>query len=434
MSELRRDNLAPFHSQLASVAWEWRLEGGLGLGVMLAYDFVQRLAGATVAQLVVIVLGAGLSRWGALREWLTESLHLACVRRDWARATLVCGLAGPDGSRPVAREVVAALFGDNLLVEMPPGSHTGELAEAAEHLASTLRAREVRVLRDPRTATLAHVVVVRRDPLVEAAVPWPGMAAERCSLWDPVTVGIDENGRAATLTLPERNVLIGGEPGAGKSVLLSVLLSAAALDQTTEITLLDGKLVELAAWFGVARSFAGPDVGQAIEVLGGLRTEMDARYRRLLELGRRKVEPDDDLPLHIVAIDELAFYLGGSDRKQRGEITDLLRDLVSRGRAAGIVVLAATQKPSAEVIPTQIRDLFSFRVALRCSTPQASDTVLGQGWASLGYSAATLDPAARGVGFLLAEGGVPLRFRACHLGDEEVRSIAQRAARLRGLL
>ncbi len=126
------------------------------------------------------------------------------------------------------------------------------------------------------------------------------------------------------------------------------------------------------------------------------------------------------MPLHVVVIDELAFYLGGQDRKQRIEITELLRDLVSRGRAAGIIVLAATQKPSADVIPTQIRDLFGFRVALRCSTPQASDTVLGQGWAALGYSAASVDPTARGVGFLLAEGGVPVRFRSCHLSDGEI--------------
>jgi S-DNA-T family DNA segregation ATPase FtsK/SpoIIIE len=149
---------------------------------------------------------------------------------------------------------------------------------------------------------------------------------------------------------------------------------------------------------------------------------------------RRKVLAGDGMALHVVVIDELAFYLGGPDRKQRAEITELLRDLVSRGRAAGIIVLAATQKPSADVIPTQIRDLFGFRVALRCSTPQASDTVLGQGWAALGYSAATVDPSARGVGFLLAEGGVPVRFRSCNLSDDQIDAIATRAevTRLRG--
>ena len=63
-----------------------------------------------------------------------------------------------------------------------------------------------------------------------------------------------------------------------------------------------------------------------------------------------------------------------------------LHDLVSRDGPLGIVVVAATQKPGHEIVPTWVRDLFAFRMALRCTTPDASDTVLGQGWAKEGYS------------------------------------------------
>jgi DNA segregation ATPase FtsK/SpoIIIE-like protein len=94
-------------------------------------------------------------------------------------------------------------------------------------------------------------------------------------------------------------------------------------------------------------------------------------------------------------------------------------------------VLAATQKPAAEVIPTSLRDLFGFRWALRCLTPQASDTVLGQGWASLGYSASAVDAADRGVGLLLSEGGLPVRLRACWLDDDQLAALAARAEALR---
>jgi DNA segregation ATPase FtsK/SpoIIIE-like protein len=97
------------------------------------------------------------------------------------------------------------------------------------------------------------------------------------------------------------------------------------------------------------------------------------------------------------------------------------------------VVLAATQKPAAEVIPTSLRDLFGFRWALRCLTPQASDTVLGQGWASLGYSASAVDAADRGVGLLLSDGGAPVRLRACWLDDDQLHALAARAEALRGL-
>jgi hypothetical protein len=65
--------------------------------------------------------------------------------------------------------------------------------------------------------------------------------------------------------------------------------------------------------------------------------------------------------------------------------------------------------------------------------PDASDTILGRGWASQGYSAASIDPAARGVGFLLQEGGVPVRLRACYLDDLDLAELARRAEALRGL-
>jgi S-DNA-T family DNA segregation ATPase FtsK/SpoIIIE len=97
------------------------------------------------------------------------------------------------------------------------------------------------------------------------------------------------------------------------------------------------------------------------------------------------------------------------------------------------VVLAATQKPASDVIPTSLRDLFGFRWAFRCSTPQASDTILGSGWASQGYSAASIDAANRGVGYLLHEGGTPVRMRACYLADQDLSSLASRAEALRGL-
>ena len=64
---------------------------------------------------------------------------------------------------------------------------------------------------------------------------------------------------AVAIELVERNVLIGGEPGAGKSVALSTLVAAAALDPDARIWLLDGKLVELAAWAPVARAGRRPE-------------------------------------------------------------------------------------------------------------------------------------------------------------------------------
>jgi DNA segregation ATPase FtsK/SpoIIIE-like protein len=135
--------------------------------------------------------------------------------------------------------------------------------------------------------------------------------------------------------------------------------------------------------------------------------------------------------LHVLACDELAFYLLAEDRKQRTAVAELLRDLVARGRAAGVIVCAATQKPAADVVPSALRDLFGFRLALRCNTRDASDTILGSGWATLGHDASSIAPGQRGLGLLLAEDGLPIRLRGFHLGDQDVAAIAARASALR---
>jgi DNA segregation ATPase FtsK/SpoIIIE-like protein len=306
------------------------------------------------------------------------------------------------------------------------------LEKQAEPVAAFLEARELRITRDPANARYARVVVVRRDPLADLpGLPWPQLEAPGLSIWQPVPVGIDEDGELVTVGLVERNVLIGGEPGGGKSVGQSMLTATAALDPACELTLLDGKYVELAPWVGCATRTVGPSQDECIDVLRQLVQEMDARYLTLVANRQRKIHRQDNWTLHVVVCDELAFYLNTSDRNGNREAGNLFRDLVSRGRAAGFVVLAATQKPSGDVVPTSLRDLFAFRWAFRCTTPPMSDTILGGGWASAGFSAATIDAAHRGIGFLLHEGGQPVRLRTFYLADDDLSRLARRAEQLR---
>ncbi len=252
------------------------------------------------------------------------------------------------------------------------------------------------------------------------------------SIWQPVHLGVDETGRPVTVELAERHLLIGGEPGAGKSVALNLIVAHAALSADCRIVLVDGKRVELGAWRACAERFVGPSIGQAIDTLRALLAEMDDRYELLLDTGRRKITRGDGLAPVLVVFDELAYFSATvGDRKQQGEFVTLVRDLVARGRAAGMIVVAATQRPSADIVPTSLRDLFGFRWAFRCSTSSSSDVILGHGWAGEGYTAADIDPTARGVGWLIAEGGVPRRMKSAYLSDDQVLALAELAAQLR---
>jgi S-DNA-T family DNA segregation ATPase FtsK/SpoIIIE len=139
------------------------------------------------------------------------------------------------------------------------------------------------------------------------------------------------------------------------------------------------------------------------------------------------------MPVILAVFDEVAYFSATvGEPKQQKEFTALLRDLVARGRAAGVIVLAATQRPSADIIPTSLRDLFGYRWAFRCSTEASSDVILGHGWAQRGYCATDVDPQARGVGWLIAEGGIPRRVKSAFLSDTDAADLAAYAAKLRG--
>jgi hypothetical protein len=413
-------------------AWAYRLE--LALIVLLAtvYVWLGDQLGRADADRVIVATAFLLAVVPWTRELLARSLARSHVRRRWALACRHAELASRNDRVPWIMRCALTRAGEQLRVRLPAGSQAPDLENASERLAAFLGVREVRITRDPANARYARVVVLRRDPLADPQpIPWPLINAGRCSLWQPIPVGEDEDGNPVEILLPERNLLLGAEPGGGKSTVAQLLIAAAALDPSVVLTLFDPKLVELAVWQGCTNRLVGPNVEQAIEVLKALIAELDDRYLTLLANRARKVEHGDGLPLHLVVVEELAFYTNGPDRKASAAFSVLLRDFVARGRAAGMVTVATTQKPSADVVPTYLRDLFGFRWALRCSTPEASDTILGRGWASQGHSAASIDPAARGVGLLLQEGGVPVRLRSCYLEDLDLADLARRAEALR---
>jgi S-DNA-T family DNA segregation ATPase FtsK/SpoIIIE len=232
-------------------------------------------------------------------------------------------------------------------------------------------------------------------------------------MYDSIHFGMDENGRDLMVRLIYRNLLIGGEPGAGKSSLVNTIVGHGALAPDCDLWLFDGKLVELSLWKEVAHTFVGNNITDAIHALTCLQWEMDVRYLQLEAVKRRKIEARDPLRIILAVIDELAYFSAvAGTKEQQEQFVTLLLDVVQRGRAVGIIAVVATQRPSAEIVPTKVRDIFGFRVAFRCTTDSSSDIILANGWAGEGYSARSIAPESIGVGFALAEGGIPVRFKA----------------------
>ena len=249
------------------------------------------------------------------------------------------------------------------------------------------------------------------------------------SMYDPIHIGGDEFGQPVAIRIIYKNLLAAGEPGGGKSGLLNTFAAHAALSLNSRLVLFDGKVVELGYWEDVADEFVGPDLDHAIITLLRLQKVMDNRYAWLRAHRRRKVEPGDGISVITSIFDEIALYSAtlGTEQQQR-QFVALFRDLVARGRAAAMPVVAATQRPSVDIIPKSLRDLFGYRAAFRCTSNGSSDIILGDGWSGSGYSATDISPVNPGEAFLIAEGGIPQRIKAAYLSDADIIALADYAA------
>lgn len=420
---------APRRPWMATAIWGWRVELALAIGTLFVLSISTRI-GSIGPVLTAVIALVVLKQRPAIRQNLNRQMQTNREHRRLHAALWQCAIIGRNGSTPKVLRSASLPVGRRYLLRLPIGLHAELLQRSCLELAAALGVREVRVKASPVNTSYVELVVIRTSAFPQSLRS--GLVNQRqISLWEPLVLGVGNDGLAVTIGLPEHNLLIGGEPGSGKSVALSTIVAAAALDPSVKLTLIDGKYVELMAWMDVADEFVGASQEDAVRVLETLRVVMDSRYEVLANNRRRKMTQDDPEGLHVLVIDELAFFLRGGDKQLRERFAELLRDLVSRGRAAGIIVVATTQKPSHEIVPTWIRDLFSYRLAMRCTSSDSSDTILGQGWASQGFSAATIDPSTRGVGYLLAEGSVPALIMTPFLSDEEIELIALRAFELR---
>jgi hypothetical protein len=195
-------------------AWAYRVELAAIAALAVAYYWLSaRYSGRTAeaAILTTAILAAAIP---FTREGLATVLWRSHLRRRWALACRHAELANRNDHTPRITKAGFVPSGDLLRVRMPAGAGVGDLERAAEPVAAFLEARELRITRDPANARYARVVVVRGDPLADLpGLPWPNLPAPGLSIWQPVPVGINEDGELITVSLVERNVLIGGEPG-----------------------------------------------------------------------------------------------------------------------------------------------------------------------------------------------------------------------------
>ena len=355
-----------------------RLAGGLAavLAAVLA-----AMAGPTVGRwsLLIVATGGALAAWPWLpmRTLAARRARVRTIRAAWPAVVEVTGL--PEGT--ALETVEPSARGWRLKVRAPRGADAGALAHGARRIGSALGRGEVAVDLDEHDAGRAVVRVTEgADPLTGPPRPRPDTAV--ATVTDGAPFAVDENGRPVVLPLVEASGLIGGRPGAGKSVGLSLIAAAAVEAPDAVLWAVDLKGgVELGPWLPATTRAATTNTAAA-DLFAALDGVMTERLERLALDGARKLVPTADEPLIVLLVDELAEL----EKDQLAQ----LRRLVSLGRAPGISVWAATQRPSADLIPTSLRGLFRFAFSFPIKRRRDSDVILGDGWAADGVDASTL--------------------------------------------
>lgn len=213
------------------------------------------------------------------------------------------------------------------------------------------------------------------------------------------------------------NVLIAGNVGAGKSFILRVIISTLLLRGGSKLYLCDLKGgVELDEFkeYETVESFC-TEISEMEKVLRRLLILCDERAELFRKSGSKikkiadynEAFPDKKLDYHVVAIDELADFIGNNTAQQ------LLDTLAQKGRFAGVRIVGACQKPDSEVIKTRTRNNFPIKIGLTVTKNNDSmvicdDTCLTQ-------------LKGNGHAMIFDKGGDPIEFRGFFLtGSEEL--------------
>jgi len=325
--------------------------------------------------------------------------------------------------------------------ELPSGTPAAKALGATAGLAnafgvSVQQMSQVRGEREDRI----KLRVSLRIPFSSKPDRGPLLDVERVNLWRPIPMGVNLRGQRIDVSWVERSGLFGGEPGSGKSGAANDLLLAAALDPAVRMYLADGKAgADITPFEQIAAMYdTDGDPDRLLEILQHIwNVEIPERRALAKEHGSRKLTEDmaavdPRVCLAVLLVDEWSSYGAAAERKTREEMERLLRLIVQQGRALGIITLAATQKPDSDSVPTGIRDILSIRWAMRCMTPEASDTILGKGYAANGHNAQRILKSQRGVGiFMSGEAAEPELSRSDYYDDDEVALLLERAYALR---
>ncbi|MSP78631.1 MAG: DNA translocase FtsK [Dehalococcoidia bacterium] len=202
----------------------------------------------------------------------------------------------------------------------------------------------------------------------------------------PIAIGKGSGGEAVVADLADMpHLLIAGSTGSGKSVCMNTIVGSLLMQSTpftVRCVMTDPKRVELTPYNGIPH-LAAPVVvesSQAVPMLRGVIGEMQERFKRLEAASVRNIASynqkvtrlEEKMPYLVVIIDELADLMMTAST----DVEASLCRLAQLGRAVGIHLVVATQRPSVDVITGLIKANFPSRISFAVTSGIDSRTIL----------------------------------------------------------
>lgn len=250
-------------------------------------------------------------------------------------------------------------------------------------------------------AGILDLWIADKGRLGGGAGPWPLLHEGTVDVFQGVPIGKTQRGQVIYGQFFERNWIVGGRPGQGKTALVRILVLGAALDPTAELWVFviaqNTDFAPFAPRLTRYQVGMGPDVAAAaVQALADLFAEMERRGKLLATLPgsppatSRRLADKPALGLHplICVISECHELFGHPTHGQQAE--KLAISVIKQGRKFGITLILDTQSPTATSIPKEVTRNMSCGVAFSVADHIANDGLLGSGKYRAGIRATDL--------------------------------------------
>ena len=315
-------------------------------------------------------------------------------------------------------------------IELEQGVKLSRVTNLAGDLALALGVVNVRIAPIPEKISTVGIEVPNKivsTVCLRDIIDTPKFASAKSKL--SFALGKDISGECIIGNIAKLpHMLIAGTTGSGKSVCMNSLILSLlykARPDEVKLIMIDPKMVELGVYNGIPHLYV-PVVTDPKKAAGALQwsvVEMLKRYRLFSEVGVRDLENynrhcvavgEPTLPQVVIVIDELADLMMIASK----DVEESICRVAQMGRAAGMHLIIATQRPSADVITGLMKANIPSRIAFAVSSTLESRIILDQGGAEklIGMGDMLFSP----VGI-----GKPIRIQGAFVSDEEREEVIQ---------